>query len=57
MNPHRNHPISIPAMLAGLLAHRELIVQMAWREVLGRYRGSVMGLAWSFFNPVLMLTV
>ncbi len=30
---------------------------MAWREVIGRYQGSVLGLAWSFFNPVLMLLV
>ena len=30
---------------------------MTKREVVGRYRGSVMGLAWSFFNPVLMLIV
>lgn len=30
---------------------------MSKREVVGRYRGSVMGLAWSFFNPVLMLIV
>jgi lipopolysaccharide transport system permease protein len=30
---------------------------MTKREVIGRYRGSVMGLAWSFFNPVLMLAV
>jgi lipopolysaccharide transport system permease protein len=30
---------------------------MAKREVLGRYRGSIMGLAWSFFNPLLMLAV
>ncbi|SPB15836.1 ABC-2 type transporter [Caballeronia novacaledonica] len=30
---------------------------MTQREVIGRYRGSVMGLAWSFFNPVLMLVV
>lgn len=34
-----------------------LIAQMARREVLGRYRGSFMGLAWSFFNPILMLVV
>ena len=27
------------------------------REVLGRYRGSVIGLLWSFFNPVFMLAV
>ncbi|KPB52630.1 O-antigen ABC transporter [Pseudomonas coronafaciens pv. oryzae] len=34
-----------------------MISQMTKREVIGRYRGSVMGLAWSFFNPVLMLAV
>ncbi len=33
------------------------MVQMTKREVVGRYKGSVLGLAWSFFNPVLMLTV
>jgi lipopolysaccharide transport system permease protein len=30
---------------------------MARREVIGRYRGSVMGIAWSFFHPVLMLLI
>ncbi|WP_255520504.1 ABC transporter permease [Methylophilus sp. QUAN] len=30
---------------------------MTKREVLGRYRGSVVGLGWSFFNPLLMLSV
>jgi len=30
---------------------------MTKREVVGRYKGSAMGLAWSFFNPVFMLTV
>jgi lipopolysaccharide transport system permease protein len=34
-----------------------LIWQMTKREVIGRYRGSVMGLFWSFFNPLLMLVV
>ncbi len=37
--------------------HRHLIWQMARREVIGRYRGSVLGLLWSFFNPLLMLAV
>jgi lipopolysaccharide transport system permease protein len=45
------------AMLSSIWRHRELIWQMSRREVVGRYRGSVMGLAWSFFNPVLMLIV
>ncbi|WP_241048181.1 ABC transporter permease [Achromobacter xylosoxidans] len=30
---------------------------MSKRDVIGRYRGSALGLAWSFFNPVVMLTV
>lgn len=44
-------------IVASLWRNRFLIVQMSKREVIGRYRGSVMGLAWSFFNPVLMLVV
>ncbi|HRF05556.1 ABC transporter permease [Accumulibacter sp.] len=32
-------------------------MQMTRREVVGRYRGSVMGMAWSFFNPLFMLLV
>lgn len=30
---------------------------MTKREVVGRYRGSVMGILWSFFNPIFMLTI
>lgn len=37
--------------------HRSLTYQLAKREVVGRYRGSMAGLAWSFFNPLLMLAV
>jgi lipopolysaccharide transport system permease protein len=44
-------------MARSLWHNKQLIVQMTKREVIGRYRGSVMGLAWSFFNPVLMLAV
>lgn len=34
-----------------------LIWQMAKREVLGRYRGSIMGIVWSFLTPLIMLVV
>jgi lipopolysaccharide transport system permease protein len=44
-------------MVNVLLRHQELIQQMTWREIIGRYKGSVMGLLWSFLNPVLMLAV
>jgi len=43
--------------MRSLRQYRELILQMAKREVVGRYSGSIMGLAWSFFNPILMLLV
>lgn len=44
-------------MFASLWRNRHLILQMTKREVIGRYRGSIMGLAWSFFNPLFMLGV
>ena len=57
INPHAAQPTSLAALGKSLWRNRQLIVQMIKREVVGRYRGSAMGLAWSFFNPVFMLTV
>ena len=53
----QNFPISPIQMIQSALAHRELIWAMTKREVIGRYRGSVLGILWSFFNPILMLSV
>src|ERR1700690_2191433 len=57
INPHAAHPTSLVAMCRGLWHNRQLITQMTKREVVGRYRGSVLGLVWSFFNPILMMLV
>ena len=57
MNPHEAHSASPIAMGRSFWHHRSLIKQMAWREVVGRYKGSIFGLAWSFFNPLMMLAV
>ena len=57
MNPHASQPVSPVSLIKSLWQHRLLIKQMAWRDVVGRYKGSVMGLLWSFLTPVLMLTV
>lgn len=54
---HAAQPASFVALLRSLWLNRQLIAQLTKREVLGRYKGSMLGLAWSFFNPVLMLTV
>lgn len=37
--------------------YRYLIIQMTKREISHRYRGSALGFAWSFINPMLMLAV
>ena len=57
MNPNASQPASLLFLGKSLLQHRQLILQMTKREVVGRYKGSIMGLAWSFFHPILMLTV
>lgn len=44
-------------MLQNLWRHHALIFQLAKRDVIGRYRGSILGLLWSMFYPVLMLIV
>ena len=57
INPHAAQPTSLVALTKSLWRNRQLIMQMTKREVVGRYKGSVMGLGWSFFNPLLMLVV
>lgn len=34
-----------------------LVRQLTKRDVIGRYRGSMFGVVWSFFNPLLLLVV
>ncbi|WP_213939879.1 ABC transporter permease [Pseudomonas sp. dw_612] len=48
---------SLYGLSKNLILHRHLIFQMTKREVVGRYRGSVLGLLWSFLNPLMMLSV
>jgi len=53
----RRYSISPQEMIASFWHNRGLIRALIKREVFSRYRGSAMGLLWSFFNPVLMLAV
>lgn len=57
MDPHQKLPASPLALVRSLVGHRQLLLQMTWRDVVGRYRGSIMGLAWSFLNPLVMLAI
>lgn len=55
------HPSQRPAgpgeVLMSLWRHRALVWQMTRRDVVGRYRGSLLGLLWSLLNPIFMLAV
>lgn len=53
----RKDSIDMLAPLKILLNYRVLIVDLAKREVVSRYKGSIAGLLWSFLNPLLMLAV
>jgi len=53
----RKNDASFRQMLTSLYNHRRLIFDLTKREVLGRYTGSIIGVAWSFINPLLMLAV
>lgn len=53
----QNFSASPKEMLASFWRNRGLIKSLAQREILGRYRGSYLGIFWSFFNPVFMLLV
>ena len=44
-------------IVAHLWKYRDLIRQLTWREVVGRYKGSFIGLGWSFIQPLIMLCV
>lgn len=51
------HAVGPQVFVRSVVRHAQLIVELVKREVTGRYRGSFLGLLWSFFYPVLMLVV
>jgi lipopolysaccharide transport system permease protein len=57
LDPHAAAPLGPASLMMGLWRNRQLISQMTRREVLGRYKGSAMGLAWSFVQPLFMLSI
>ncbi len=52
-----SHHTSPAAMLRSLWQHRHLLLQLTKRDIQSRYRGSALGILWSFATPILMLIV
>ncbi|MEP6898965.1 MAG: ABC transporter permease [Rhodanobacter sp.] len=51
------HSVSPLSLLRSTWKNRELIVQLTRKDVIGRYKGSLFGLAWSFMSPLFMLGI
>jgi lipopolysaccharide transport system permease protein len=49
--------ISPTEIVTSLWQNRELATALIKRDVLGRYKGSILGIFWSFFHPLFMLAV
>ena len=50
-------PVHPPGFLEAPGQYGFLIAQLTRKEVVGRYRGSYLGIFWSFINPLLLLCV
>ncbi|HZX80943.1 MAG TPA: ABC transporter permease [Lysobacter sp.] len=57
MSAAQNPNNRVAGPLRSLARHRELITQLTHREIIGKYRGSFLGLLWSLLNPLLLLVV
>ncbi len=57
MNASRTASASPAALVYALWRNRQLIGQLTWRDIVQRYRGSVLGMAWSLLTPLAMLLI
>src|SRR5690606_27062693 len=49
--------VTLETLFGALGQHRELTWSLVKRDFIGRYKGSVLGVAWSLFHPLLMLAI
>lgn len=51
------YPCAPNALIKSMWENKGLIKASTKREIMGRYKGSMLGLIWSFFNPIMMLAI
>jgi lipopolysaccharide transport system permease protein len=44
-------------VITPLITHRNLVYQLTLRDILARYRGSLLGVLWALLQPILMLLI
>lgn len=57
MTHHINLSISPLTLLKSCISNKDLLRSLIVREIVGRYKGSVLGMAWSILTPIIMLLV
>lgn len=57
MEKNRFSLTSLRFLVFSLIQHGQLIYQLTKRDVIGRYKGSVMGILWSVILPITMLSI
>ncbi len=53
----QRYSISPREIVDSFWRNRSIIASLVMRDFIGRYRGSMIGIVWSLFHPILMLTV
>lgn len=56
-NPHATRSVSLWLAVRSLWVSHRLVAQLSLRELTARYKGSVLGFAWTFVVPMFMLAV
>jgi len=52
-----NFSTSPREMVSSLIRNKELVYTLVKREISSKYRGSILGILWSFLHPVFMLAI
>jgi lipopolysaccharide transport system permease protein len=57
LSPHSGMNGSITTLAYSLYHHRQLIYTLAKKDILGRYKQALIGVAWTFITPLLTLII
>jgi lipopolysaccharide transport system permease protein len=53
----QSHSATPTSLVLSLIRNRRLLIDLARRDAIGRYKGSALGIFWSLLTPLLMLSV
>lgn len=56
LDPHVQASASPIKLIKSLFIHRDLIAELTTRDILGRYKGSFIGIGWSLVHPLILLS-